>query len=96
MTSHLGTVPERLAQNRYTLDTVSHIEVDQELVRASRTGELLIRVCPAHVFSRAPDGSIAVQHAACLECGTCLALASPGSLRWHYPRGGFGVTYREG
>ena len=58
--------------------------------------ELLVRVCPAHVFSEAPDGSIVVQHAACLECGTCLAVAAPGSLRWHYPRGGFGVVYREG
>ncbi|HUO72591.1 MAG TPA: hypothetical protein VMU39_17615 [Solirubrobacteraceae bacterium] len=96
MTPHLGTVPERLARNRYALDELSHIEVDQALMRATGTGELLIRACPAHVFSKAPDGSIAVQHAACLECGTCLALASPGSLRWHYPRGGFGVTYREG
>jgi ferredoxin like protein len=42
------------------------------------------------------DGSIAVQHAACLECGTCLALAAPGTLRWHCPAGGFGVVFREG
>jgi len=96
MTPLLGTVPERLAENRYALDDVSHIEVEQDPLRATGTGELLIRACPAHVFSKAPDGSIVVQHAACLECGTCLALASPGSLRWHYPSGGFGVNYREG
>ena len=53
-------------------------------------------MCPAHVYSEAPDGTIAVEAAACLECGTCLAVAPPGSLRWHYPRGGFGVTFREG
>jgi ferredoxin like protein len=94
---NLGSIPERLARNRYVLDEgTSHIEVDQAVVRSTGTGDLLVRVCPAHVYSRAPDGSIVVQHAACLECGACLAVAAPGSLRWHYPRGGFGVVYREG
>jgi ferredoxin like protein len=92
----LGTVPERLARNRYALDEQSHIEIDQAVARSEGMGELLVRVCPAHVFSEAPDGSILVQHAACLECGTCLALAAPGAIRWRYPRGGCGVVYREG
>jgi ferredoxin like protein len=92
-----GSVPERLAANRYRLDEgESHIEVDQALARATGSGSLLVRVCPAHVYSEAADGTIVVQHAACLECGACLALAPPGVLRWHYPRGGFGIAYREG
>jgi ferredoxin-like protein FixX len=33
-----------------------------------------------------------IEYAACLECGTCLAIA----LKWHYPLGGFGVQFREG
>ena len=37
-----------------------------------------------------------VQAAACLECGTCLAVAPAGVLRWHYPRGGYGIAFREG
>jgi ferredoxin like protein len=40
--------------------------------------------------------AIAVEFAACLECGTCLAIAAPGALQWHYPRGGMGISYREG
>ena len=93
----IGTVPERLARNRYSLDEeASHIEVDQAVVRSAGAAELLVRICPAHVYSRARDGSIVVQHAACLECGAFLAVAPPGALRWHYPRGGFGVAYREG
>jgi ferredoxin like protein len=93
----LGSVAERLARNRYALDEEeSHIELDQALAASTGTGKLLVCVCPAHVYSEAPDGSIGVQHAACLECGTCLAVAAPGTLRWRYPRGGFGVIYREG
>lgn len=96
MTLDPGSVPQRLAGNRYAVDELSHIEVDQAAVAAAGAGDLLVRVCPAHVFSPAADGSIVVQHAACLECGACLAIAPPGTIRWHYPRGGFGVVYREG
>lgn len=92
-----GSVPERLAKNHYTLDEDEpHIEVNQEIARATGTGRLLVRVCPAHVYSEAADGTIEVEYAACLECGTCLAVAAPGALTWHYPRGGFGVGFREG
>lgn len=94
---HMDSVPERLARNRYALDNgTPHIEVDQAIIKSTGTGKLLVRVCPAHVYSEAPDGSIVVQHAACLECGACLVVAAPGSLRWQYPRGGFGVMFREG
>jgi ferredoxin like protein len=91
------SIPERLSRNAYTLDEAeSHIGVNQELARATGTGKLLVAVCPAHVYAEEPDGTISVEYAACLECGTCLAVATPGSLRWHYPRGGFGIRFREG
>jgi len=92
-----GSIPERLATVRFTIDEdASHIEVLQDVARRTGTGELLVRVCPAHVYTDEPDGTIGVEYAACLECGTCLAVAAPGALSWHYPRGGFGVAYREG
>ena len=92
-----GSVPDRLARNTYTLDdSQSHIEVHQDVARATGTGKLLVRICPAHVYTEEADGTITAAYAACLECGTCLAVAAPGSLTWHYPRGGFGVAYREG
>jgi hypothetical protein len=53
----------------------SHIEVDQAAVRSAGVGQLLVRICPAHVYSQAPDGSLVVQHAACLKCG----LPCPGA-----------------
>ncbi|MDR1634510.1 MAG: 4Fe-4S dicluster domain-containing protein [Bifidobacteriaceae bacterium] len=93
---NLGTITERLARNRYELDGVSHIEVDQEAARAAGLGPVLERICPAHVYSVGPDGLIGVLWAACLECGACLAVAPPGVLTWHYPAGGTGVLYRLG
>lgn len=91
------SIPQRLNANRYELDEEeSHIEVNQELARSTGTGKRIVAVCPAHVYAEEPDGTISVEYAACLECGTCLAVASPGALTWHYPRGGMGIQFREG
>lgn len=93
----LASLPERLAANRFVTDEEeSHIVVNDELARATGTAQRLIACCPAGVYSFAPDGTLAVEYAACLECGTCLAVADPGTLTWRYPRGGFGVQFRDG
>jgi ferredoxin like protein len=93
----IGSVAERLARNTYALDEGEcHIEVNQDVARRTGTGKLLVRVCPAKVYGEAADGTITVAYAGCLECGTCLVVAAPGALTWHYPRGGFGIAYREG
>jgi ferredoxin-like protein FixX len=93
----MPTLTERLAADRFVLDEEeSHIEIDQEVCRRTGTGRLLVAVCPAGVYTEQPDGTIVAEYAACLECGTCLAVAAPGALRWHYPRGGYGVSFREG
>mgnify|MGYP001358308225 CR=1 FL=1 len=95
--SYLVSIVERLGGNHYVLDEEqSHIQVDQEVIAATGTGRVLVRICPAHVYSEGADGQILVADAGCLECGTCLALMPAGTLRWHYPRGGFGVSFRQG
>jgi len=91
------SVPERLVRNRFVLDDEeSHIEVNQEVVKATGCGAAMVACCAAHVYTEETDGTLSVEYAACLECGTCLAVAAPGALKWRYPRGGFGVQFREG
>ncbi|HEX7660914.1 MAG TPA: 4Fe-4S dicluster domain-containing protein [Pseudonocardiaceae bacterium] len=93
----LPSIPELLAKNRFNLDEEErHIELDQEAAEATGTVDRIIACCPAGVYAREPDGTVSVEYAACLECGTCFAVASPGTMRWRYPRGGFGIQYREG
>ncbi len=93
----LGSIPERLARDRFETDEgESHIHVDQAAAAAAGIGPVLVRVCPAHVYTLQPDGSVGVTYQACAECGTCLAVAPEGTLQWTYPRGGYGVVYREG
>jgi ferredoxin like protein len=91
------SVPELLAKDRFELDEEeSHIEVDQAVVKATGCGKAMVACCAAHVYAEEADGTLSVEYAACLECGTCLAVAAPGALKWHYPRGGFGIQFREG
>ncbi len=91
------SIPERLAGNRYVTDEEeSHIHVNQELAKSKGTGKRIVAVGPAKACAEEQHGTISVEYAACLECGACLAAASPGALVWHYPRGGMGVSYREG
>ncbi|MDR0848592.1 MAG: 4Fe-4S dicluster domain-containing protein [Propionibacteriaceae bacterium] len=93
----LAPIAERLAGNRFILDEEEpHIEVNQEVAARTGTADRIILVCPAHVYSKAPDGTVQVEYAACLECGTCFEVADPGALSWHYPRGTYGVQFREG
>ncbi|MDR1806631.1 MAG: 4Fe-4S dicluster domain-containing protein [Propionibacteriaceae bacterium] len=93
----LAPVAQRLGGNRFILDEEEpHIVVNQELAKSTGTAERIIAACPAQVYSLGADGNVAVEYAACLECGTCFELADPGALSWHYPRGGFGVQFREG
>ena len=98
MEEYIGrTVPDRLARNVYEVDEGNpHIEVNQETAKATGTGKLLVRICPAHVYSEAENGDIEVEYAACLECGTCRAVAAPGALTWHYPQSSMGIMFREG
>ncbi|MDU6828398.1 ferredoxin family protein [Campylobacter sp.] len=91
-----GSIAERLSGNLYYIDENSHISVDQDALKQSGIGDLLVRICPAHVYTKEADGSVSAAYAACLECGTCLAVANKNELKWHYPIGGCGIFFREG
>ena len=93
----LPPVAELLAGNRFLLDEEeSHITMNQDLARKSGTASRLVAICPAGVYSLTQDGTLDVEYAACMECGSCLAVATPGAMTWVYPRGGFGIQYRDG
>jgi len=89
-------VTGRLDANRYVLDDEPHLAVDAAVVRATGCAGLLVRICPAGVFAADDTGAVTVDHAGCLECAACRAVAPPGALTWHQPRGGLGIRYREG
>lgn len=89
------TVDQKLALDAIKPQDAPHIRLD-----AARCGACSARpclhVCPAHLYTlSAETGEVLLEHAGCLECGSCLAVC-PEDLDWSYPSGGFGVQYRYG
>ena len=92
------SVPERLARVRFVTDEdESHIVVNQAIAKATGTGKVLVAVCPAQVYREEADGTISVEYAACLECGTCRIICDEHrNVDWEYPRGGYGILFKFG
>lgn len=64
---------------------------------SEEVAELLIKACPAGLFSRTAEGELHVDYQGCLECGTCRLLCDEATLKkWRYPDSGFGITFRFG
>ena len=89
------SLADKLALDKFAVDEGKpHISINNELCQTC-TDRACLRVCPAGLYSE-QDNGIIVEWAGCLECGTCRVVCSPGALTWHYPRGGFGIVYRQG
>lgn len=86
-------VAARLKNNRYRLDRKAHIQVDFEKCRACRH-RACVTACPAQCYLPHPEDGVAFHHEACLECGTCYLICDQGALKWNYPGGGCGVSFR--
>ncbi|MGI5825433.1 MAG: ferredoxin family protein [Bacillota bacterium] len=77
----------------FKTDRESHIKIDQNMCQNCAEKPCLT-VCPAGMFSLSGDGrEVIYSHEGCLECGTCYVVCK--HLEWNYPKGGFGVVYRE-
>ena len=91
------TAPELLGRDQFVVDEDGpHIVIDPAIC-ATCADTPCVAVCPAKLYRRGPDGAMSFDHAGCLECGTCrVVCATGGIVRWTYPRGTFGVSYRQG
>jgi ferredoxin like protein len=88
-------VEEKLALDAIKPQDEPHIVLVEARCRACSVRPCLT-ACPAHLYTVSPEtGEVVLEHAGCLECGTCLALC-PEHLSWSYPAGSFGVQYRHG
>jgi len=89
--------PELLSLNKFTVDEEeAHIELDKEICRKCSEKPCLV-VCPAVLYTLDKSGEISFDYAGCLECGTCRVMCkNKGIVKWVYPRGTFGVSFRFG
>jgi ferredoxin like protein len=87
-------VEEKVALLAIKNDSRSHIELDEQ-VCGTCENRICLRACPAQLYSL-EDAKVIVDHAGCLECGTCMIVCPLGGVGWRYPAAGFGIRYRHG
>jgi ferredoxin like protein len=90
------TLEEKMNTPRFRVDTEPHIIVNTEICQSDCTVHSCVYVCPAYLFVPLADGGILFNYEQCFECGACyVACNKEGAIKWAYPKGGFGVTFRE-
>jgi len=88
-------ITEKLALDASRNDKESHILLDLQFCHTCQE-RFCIYACPANLYALRVNGEMAVEFAGCLECGTCMIACIYGSVKWKYPKSGFGVQYRFG
>ncbi|HVJ48679.1 ferredoxin family protein [Desulfitobacterium sp.] len=89
------SLPDKLSLNKFEVDEGEpHILINNDLCKSCQPKSCLL-VCPAGLYSEL-NGEIIVEWAGCLECGTCRAICEKEAIDWKYPRGGFGIIFRQG
>lgn len=83
---------QKLYLLRHRVEEESHLVVDPERCRIC-VDRVCLTICPANVYSLEGD-RIGVAYENCLECGSCRIICS--HIRWRYPLGGYGISYRHG
>lgn len=88
---------ELLSLNKFNVDEEEpHIVLDKQICKTCNDKPCLY-VCPAVLYKLDKAGDITFDYAGCLECGTCrLVCQNQGIVKWVYPRGSFGVSFRQG
>lgn len=91
------SAPELLGLNRFTVDEEeAHIVINKEICAKCQDKPCLY-VCPAVLYKLDKSGEMTFDYAGCLECGTCRVMCkNKGIVKWVYPRGTFGVSFRQG
>lgn len=91
----MTTFEEKIRTPRFKVDDVPHIVVHAEVCNNCSV-RACVYVCPANLFVPLDDGGILFNYEECFECGTCyIACNQEGAIEWSYPKGGYGVTFRE-
>lgn len=90
------SIDDKLSTVKYTSDIYSHLNPDNNECLKCCTKCCTI-VCPANVYSWDEENKkLIVNYENCLECGACRIVCEKQCLKWEYPRGTKGVTFKQG
>lgn len=98
------TLEDRLHLLQFRTFGSSHLDLEDPLVCVRCAGRPCTTVCPAEVYTwleqdpggAAGRGRLIVAYENCLECGACRIACPERNIRWAYPQGDYGVSFRYG
>jgi len=90
-------IDDKLSRVRFTVDQEPHIRVNVQMCETCLEKPCLY-VCPVQNYRLREDGGIEFVWQGCLECGACRIACKQckGAIEWNWPRGGYGVCWRQG
>ena len=89
-------IEKKLSTVKYNPDKVSHLNPDIEKCKECNS-KVCTTICPASVYNwDEKNDKLIVNYENCLECGACRIACEKESLKWEYPKGNKGVTFRQG
>lgn len=90
------SIDDKLFKVKYVSDNVSHLTPDPKKCKNCKAKSCTL-VCPANVWEWDEETqNITVNYENCLECGACRIACDYQSIKWEYPKGNKGVTFKQG
>lgn len=87
---------DKLFTVKYSPDTNSHLNPDIEVCRTC-LDKPCTKICPANVYEwDDKHNKLVINFENCLECGACRIACTKKCLKWEYPKGTKGVTFKLG
>lgn len=93
-----ASVESLLGLDKWDWERTSHIEITDQNLCANCKLKPCLKVCPARVYTK-EGAKIAFNYEACLELRACYIACHEygnGAIKWRYPAGGKGISYRFG
>ncbi len=87
-------VQDKLAVNKFVIDTQVHILINQEICSRCEHHRCLY-ACPAECYTLEGE-HITYSYEGCLEGGSGRIACDKASIQWILPRAGFGVQFQFG
>lgn len=89
-------IDKNLYTLKYSPDSISHLIPDIAQCRLC-VNRPCTYICPAGVYEwNQEKQDLIINYENCLECGACRVCCERKSLKWEYPKGTKGVTFKQG
>lgn len=94
MSTKAQTVEDLQYLVRFKADKESHLAIKDNDKCLNCVDRLCTFFCPGEVYKWEGD-RMQVGYEGCHECGSCRIACPENNIEWEYPKGGYGIVFRQ-